>query len=163
MAFSPSTKKAVDIMVPSLAAGAVVWVVFKRTKDWRYLAAAAALTFLLAYLITSQLTKVAYVNGPAPVPTGGGCDGYDPTALVDGIYNDTTCTLCLRDRNLYDQLLGLADCQLLKAANYWNGKYYADTGKSLPVMIAAQSSFFDSDFGQQQKGLKAKFATLNLQ
>lgn len=163
MALTPTTKKAIDITVPSVVALMVSYFVFGKTKDWRIIVVAAALSFGLTYLVVSKITKTAYIDGPAPVPTGGGCDDYDPTALVDSIYEDCTCTFCFRDRSLYDKLLGLADCQLRKAHNYWNTKYYGDTGKSLALIIADQGNSFDSKFEQQQSALKIKFSTLNLQ
>lgn len=160
---SANTKKTIDLVLPSAAAGFVAWYVFGRSKDWRYVAAAAAITWVLAYAITSQITKAVHVKGPAPVPTGGGCEEYSPVALIDAIHEDTTCTFCFRNRDLYDQLLGLADCQFIKAYNYWNEKYYTETSKSLAVTVSEQSSLFDSRFQQQQSALKNKFATLNLQ
>lgn len=163
MALSKSTKTTIDLLVPTGLAGAAAWFLFTKTKKIEYVLAGAVIAFVLGYVVTSQLTKAAFTNGPAPVPTGGGCDDYSPVSLVDSIYEDTTCTLCFRKRELYDTLLGLADCQLIKCYNYWNEKYYTDSGKSLTQQISSQSSFFDSNFGQQQSAIALKFSTLNLQ
>lgn len=158
-----STKTTIDLVLPSAAAGVVAWYIFGRSKDWRFVLAGAVITWVLLYVIVSRITKTTFVNGPAPVPTGGGCDDYSPIALADAIYNDTTCYLCIRNKDIYTTLLGLADCQLRKLANYWNEKYYSETGKSLPIMIAEESSIVDSQFGLQQAAISAKFKTLNLQ
>lgn len=158
-----SQKKAVDILVPTVLAGVTVWFLFTRTKKVEYVIAGGVIVFALGYIVTSQLTKATLLNGPAPVPTGGGCDSYQPNALIDAIYEDTTCTFCTRDRALYDTLLGLSDCQIIKAYNYWNEKYYTQTNASLAVQIAKQGNFWDDLFGTQQTAIKLKFATLNLQ
>ena len=158
-----SQKKTVDIVAPTLVSGGVVWYLFGKYKDWRILVAGAVVAWVIVYIIVSQITKVAQVNGPAPVPTGGGCDDYDPKALTDAIYKDVSCNFCLRDKQLYTTLLGLADCQLRKVYNYWNATYYNENNQSLPVAIADESSWLDSQFGFQQDAIKAKFQTLNLQ
>ena len=158
-----SQKKTVDIIAPTLVAGGVLWYLFGKYKDWRVLVAGAVVAWVIVYIIVSQITKVAQVNSPAPVPTGGGCDDYDPKSLTDALHEDITCSLCFRDKSLYTTLLGLADCQLRKVYNYWNANYYSDVKESLPVAIAKESSAFDSQFGYQQAAIKAKFATLNLQ
>lgn len=163
MSLSLAAKKNINTIVPLLSAAVVAYLLFFRlNKNWKMTLIFAALAWLVVYIITSKITKTVFNNGPAPVPTGGGCNDYDPTALIDGIHEDITCFWCVRNRNLYDSLLKLADCQLITAYNYWTEKYYSDINMSLPVAIDNESSFFDSDFGQQQKSLQGRFSTLNL-
>jgi hypothetical protein len=163
MALTKTVKSTVDFSSAAVAAGIVAYVMFGKTKDYRVILIGAGIAFLLVYIVVSKITKAVIAQGPAQVPTGGGCDTYDPKALIDSIYTDCTCTFCTRDRTLYDTLLGLSDCQIRTAYNYWNANYYSQVNKSLPIMIAAQGNTFDSQFEQQQAGLSAKFSTLNLQ
>lgn len=164
MGLSRSTKTTIDLVTPSLVAGIVAYVLFTKKKDYTVLLAGAAIAFLLSYIIVSKITKAIVSSGPAPVPTGGGCDGYDPKGLIDAIYEDCTCHICFRKKELYTQLLGISDCQIRTAYNYWNANYYGSTGnKSLPVIIMEQGNSFDSAFEELQRGLAAKFNTLSLQ
>jgi len=162
MALSKAAKNTIDVLIPAACAGVVAWFLFRRTKKVEYIIGGAAIVFVLAYLVTSRLTKVAFVNGPTPVPTGGGCDDYDPTALGDALYNDIT-GLSFRNHDLYTQLLGLADCQLRKVYNYWNERYYSEDSETLPVAISNETGFWDNEFRTQQAAVKQKFSTLNLQ
>ncbi len=164
MALTKPVKNTLDFALPSLVAGIVGFTIFSKKKDWKFVLIGTGIAFLLSYIIVSQVTKAFYTNGPAALPTGGGCENYDPTALIDAIYEDCTCTACFRDKELYTTLLGLSDCQLITAYNYWNKNKFASAGSvSLPIMIAQQGNFWDSDFEQQQQALSAKFKTLSLQ
>ena len=157
-----NTKQAVDLGVPSVLAAVLAVFLWNRYKRIDVMAVGALLAFGISWLIVSRVTKVAYLNGPAPVPTGGGCDGYDPTSLGDSIYEDLHCTFCFRKEELYDQLLALADCQLIKLYNYYSEKY----SKSLAREIAEPGTWtsLSGTFTNTQQPLMAsRFAKLSLQ
>lgn len=169
MALTHSTKRTLDYTIPTVGTGIMAWVLIKQKYRWEVLIIGIILTFILLYVVVTQVTKKMYTSGPIEIPTGNGqvdpavTENYDPTALIQGIYNDTTCYFCLRNRDLYDQLIALTDGQFVKAYNYWNSNYFSQTHATLPQQIAAQSNFWDSLFGQQQQSLAARFAKLGLQ
>jgi|GEM_PF-2768986 len=166
MALSKSTSTTINLAVPSAAAGIVAYMFLKQKKDWRFILVAAAITWLILYIICSQITKTVRTEGPAQLPTGSDCDAYDPTALITAIYKDCTVpwySISTRDEASYNTLLGLTDCQALKAYNLWNTTYYADAGYTLPGMIAQQSHFFDSEFEGLQASIANKFLVLGAQ
>jgi len=157
-----TVKNTIDLSVPAILAGAVAYMLLKAGKGWQFVLIASGIAFLVAYIVTSQVTKAAYLAGPAAKP--GGNANYDPKELIDGIYTDCTCTFCFRQKTLYTTLLGLTDAQLISAYNYWNANYYSQANnQSLPVIIAAQSNTIDSQFEQDQTSLANRFATLGLQ
>lgn len=166
MGLTKTTKNAIDFTAPTVGAGILCVVMFRYKVNWKIILGAAAIAWLLLYLVTTQLTRVAALQGPAPVPTGGGCDDYDPKALMDSIHEDLTCTLCFRKENLYTDLLALADCQLIKCYNYWNANFYPEDKQSLPKAIAAPgtwTSLSGTFTNQLQPQCADRFKTLSLQ
>lgn len=165
MALSKNAKSTINLVVPTSIGGITFFLLMK--KGYQVAIITAIVVVILSWIITAKITKAAYNNSPAPVPTGGGCDGYDPTGLIDAIHEDQTCTFCTRDRSLYDKLLALADCQLIKAYNLWNDKYYTDTNYTLPGIIAKSgdsiTTKFDLIYSPQVERLADRFKTLNLQ
>lgn len=156
-----STKQAIDYSAAALAAVITAYVVGKRTSDWKIWAATAIIAAFVVYFIVSRLTKAAYLDGPAPVPTGGGCEGYDPTTLAQALHEDIYCNFCFRDEDLYEQVMGLADCQFIKLYNYYSEKY----GKSLKADIAGENGGWGlvGTFHNNQKLIGARFDRLNIQ
>ncbi len=162
---TPGIKKTIDLTAPTLVAALVGWYLLKRIKDWRILAGIVGGVWVLTYFITRSITKAARDKGPAPVPTGGGCEAYDPKGLVDSLYSDINEVFGLRNNSLYATLAGLSDCQLIKAYNYWNETYYPEVQQTLPIAIADEvaNSVWNPEFKGQREAVLNKFKTLNLQ
>lgn len=158
-----TTKKQIDFLLPVLLAAIVAFITFKKQKDIKFVVSAGIITLVLGYIITSQITKGLYLKGPAQLPTGPGAENYDPKALIDSIHQDIYCKFCIRNRDLYNQLIARTDAELIKCYNYWNAQYFADDKETLTGAIAGESGFFDSNFGEQQKAMALKFSRLNLQ
>lgn len=159
---STSTKKTVDLIIPAAIAGVVIFLLFRSKQKWQVVLGGGAIAFLLAYLITTRVTKAAYLDQPAPVPTGGGCDDYDPTALVTGYYNNYTGWSAW-DTDLLNQFAALGDCQLIKCYNYWNQKYFTEQGLSLTAALAKGGHWWDFSYNSIATNLANRFKTLNLQ
>lgn len=157
-------KKLIDATAPLLLAIGLLYYLYSQKKPWQWLAIGGIAAYLVAYAVVTQITKTVVSNSPADIQVGAGCDNYDPTALMNGIYNDISCFFCFRDRTLYDTLLGLQDCQFRAAYNYWNDNFYGKAGnQSLPIAIQSQGNALDALFGQQQANLKIRFDQLGLQ
>ena len=164
MALNWQNKRTIDYTVPTLFAMLGGYVAFKKKGSWQLVLVVAIMSFIFLYFLTTQVTKRAYAAGPRDIPAGSGQDvsAFDPTALINGIHEDITCYLCIRNRGLYDQLNALTDGQLIKAWNYWKNTFYNEDQETLPQAIANESAFMDSNFGQQQATLAARFQKLNL-
>ncbi|HTN47196.1 MAG TPA: hypothetical protein VL098_12680 [Flavipsychrobacter sp.] len=115
-----------------MGASLVVALIFKKNKDWRVLLLFFLLAFGVIYILTSRITKMIYESGPAPLPTGGGCDGFDPKPYTDAVHEDIYSSFWVsRKHQPYKDLLSLADCQLIKVWNDWNNRYFSEDKQNL--------------------------------
>ena len=161
---TPSTRSAINLGVPVVLTGITAFMLVKAGKQWKFVLIVCGIVFLVSWIVSQQITKVVASQGPAPVPTGGGCDTYDPKALTDSIYADLNSSwYTSRNDAPYNTLLGLSDCQVRTVYNYWNANYFGSFGNlTLPAAIAAASGA-DAVFANLQPAMADKISTLSLQ
>lgn len=161
-----TNKKTINLVVPMVLAGIVIYVVFRWKKSWQLALGAGALGFFISWVITASITKNLATSKPVAIdPYGNGVytDDYDPTALTDQLYETLTCTFCFRNDAPAQALLNLPSVAFRKVVDAWNSKYYADAG-SLSGKIADQYSggfgwILQSDLADS---LKLRFITEGL-
>ena len=162
MALSLSEKKNIDLLAPTVLATLVAGgMIIKKQKDYRVLLLVIVGVWLASYLVTTRITKSIYENGPAPVPTGGGCDNFDPKPFTDAVKDDVySGILTARKVQPYKDLLKLADCQLIKVYNDWNDRYYALDKETIKVAMSGEITGIEFDSLRTQ--IFSKFQTLGL-
>lgn len=164
-----TAKKNIDALLPLIAACGVGFWYFKKygAKKWQVLIVLVLATYFAVYLATTRITKSILEAAPssAKLPTDlntKGCTNYDPTADTNAIFSDTQNWFFNSDEP-YAKLNTLSDCELVKAYNDWNSRYYQTAGsKTLAMVVAGQSSIFNGGFKQTQATLAARFAKYNL-
>lgn len=135
------TKRTIDNAVPAVLAGVAGFIAFKKGANWKIVVAAIVIVFIVAYIVTTQVTKNLYVNKPKDVPlvkdySTDDCKDYDGTSLAKLIKDDYDpgflgSIFHTGSAATYNQVLSLSNCQLIRLYNYWNQNYYAETGKTL--------------------------------
>lgn len=162
MAIKWSTKEEIDKIIPLLGSAYVAYYLYKeKENDVKKVALYSLVAYATLYFLTSYITESAYKKSEPPVPTGGGCDTYSPNSLAKQLKEDIDCSLCLRDRSLYQELISLSDCQLITLYNHWNKEYSDDFG-SLPIAIKGEGNYWDKQFKTQQEAIADRFSRLGL-
>lgn len=166
MALTLQRKRQIDILLPTLLATAAGVMVFrKKANDWRLLIAAIIGAFVLGYIITSQVTKIAYSQGPAAVPVPANepqAQSFNGLPLAQRLYDDIY-TWGVRNGAPYRDLMNLTDGQFIQVYNAWNKTFFAEDNETLPVAINGESVGLDVSFNQIKPLVMARFARLNLQ
>lgn len=163
MALKKSDKQLIDLVAPTGLTAVAGYMAFKRSNDWRFITAVIVITFILVYIITSQVTKRFYLAGPAEVPTGAGAENYNALPLTQKLYDDIYAVFSFRQEAPYRELLALSDAQFIAVYNMWNRTYYEKDQETLPKAIAGENSGLFTEFKGLQSSLARRFQTLNLQ
>ncbi|MBS1644866.1 MAG: hypothetical protein JST36_07505 [Bacteroidetes bacterium] len=164
-----TAKKNIDALVPLAAACAVGFWYFRKygTKRWQMLVVIVLATYFALWLATTRITKSILEAAPssAKLPAElnpSACSNYDPTGDVNAVYSDST-SLFFNSDAPYSKLLSLSDCELVKAYNDWNARYYQTAGgQTLAQVVAGQTSIFNGGFQLTQKTLAQRFTKYNL-
>ena len=87
------TKKNIDLVVPAVLAGAAGFYAFRKSGNWKIIVAVVLIVFIVAYIVTTQITKRVYVTKPHDVPpvadySTSDCADYDGTSLAKLIKDD---------------------------------------------------------------------------
>lgn len=162
MALTLQRKRQIDILLPTLLATAAGIMVFrKKANDWRLLIAAIIGAFVLGYIITSQVTKIAYSQGPGAVDVGNDAvaQAYDGLPLATRLMNDIY-SWGFRDYTPYEDLMKLTDGQIKQVYNAWNKNFYSKDNETLPVAISGEN--FGIIHDSLKKQVLARFQTLQL-
>ncbi len=162
MQLSKQNKRTIDTLTPVVVAAGVGFVSFRKSKDWRFVVATIIIAWLIAYILTSQVTRFFYLKGPAELPTGAGAETYDALPLTTRL-KDEIYSWGFRDDAPYQELLSLNDAQFIKVYNAWNANFYSKDSETLPVAIAGENSGMFTTFKSLQASLAARFTKLNLQ
>lgn len=169
MAFSKSTKRAIDYSIPSLAAFGAVWFFITQTKDRdiKFIILVLVLVFVFTYAITSQITKAAMeaslkknVNVPLDnIKVSTDTTGKETIVGAVSSENISQITQALRD-DIYDtSFLGhdsdlwwkvslLSNSDMGAVYNQWNKDFYSEHSESLVKAIKNEiflSGFFGGD------------------
>lgn len=134
-----STKRTIDLSAPAIVAGVVGYFMYKKTQNWRIALISAAVGFLLAYLIVTQVTKRLYTTAPREVQnvkdySTVDCSSFDGTAIAQAVKKDFDAywsPIYTGNSAMYNQVLSLSNCELISLYNLWNQKYYTETKVSL--------------------------------
>ncbi len=116
MQLSKQNKRTIDTLTPVVVAAGVGFVSFRKSKDWRFVVATIIIAWLIAYILTSQVTRFFYLKGPAELPTGAGAETYDALPLTTRL-KDEIYSWGFRDDAPYQELLSLNDAQFIKVYN----------------------------------------------
>ena len=147
---SKTTKKKIDFLLPLAATVGIGFYAHKQGKDYKFVGITAAITFLLLYIVTSQFTRQVLLSGPSAVPTGGGCDDFDPTPYTDAIQDDIYSLFSFRQTQPYKKLLSLADCQVISVWNDWNRRYYDLDQETLRVAMSNEKTGIEFNYLRTQ-------------
>lgn len=171
------TKRTIDNAVPAVLAGVAGFIAFKKGANWKIVVAAIVIVFVVAYIVTTQVTKNLYTTKPHDVPlvndySTDDCKDYDGTSLARLIKDDYEppglfgTFFHAGSEATYDQVLALSNCQLIRLYNYWNQNYYSQTGKTLKgVFMWMNENGFIRGLanGSLLKAIVARLESMNLQ
>lgn len=161
MSLDLTQKRTIDYLTPTIGSAILVSITYKKNKDWRIILLFFLLGWVVLYIISSRITKMIYESGPSPVPTGGGCDAFDPTSFTDSLQADIYSKPWVsRKVQPYKDLISLADCQLIKVWNDWNARYFKLDKENLKMAMAGEITGIEFDMLRNQ--LFTRFKTLGL-
>lgn len=157
------TKKRIDLVVPTLAAFAAAAYAFKKGRsDWRTMIVVLLGVFIVAYIVTTQVTKTIYSQGPPQLPVGKDAQSYDGLPMATRVFNDTDCFWCFRDVQLYKDILALTDGQLLQVENSWRSNFHSKNNESMREAINAEFSSWSAEFYPLRDALNNRFDSLGI-
>lgn len=161
MAFTQSTKRAIDYTVPSLAAFAAVWWFITKSKDRdvKFIVLVLLLVFVMAYAITTQTTKAVLaasqkknINVPLDnikIVTDsegkstivGSVSSENITQITQALRNDIydTSWITGHDTDLWWKVSLLSDSDIAAVQNQWNKDFYDEYSESLLTAIKRET------------------------
>lgn len=154
-------KRQIDLLLPTILATVAGVLAFrKKGAEYRILIVAVLGTFIVAYILTTQITKIIASAPPSSVPDMPGAENYDGTPLAKKLYDDIYEIFGFHDFDIYRELADLTDAQLIKVYNAWNKNFYAEDKETLPVAIAGEEFGIWND--NLQRNILNRFSALNL-
>lgn len=173
MAMTRQTKKNVDALLPTLGCIAITYYYWKKTggKDMRTLLGVLVISWLLIYVLTSQITKRIYEHIPQDeVPSDLGTPGsstanYDPRPVTDELYEDIYSSWYVkRNKSIYERLLALGNGPFVMVSNDWKARYYTMDHETLRQAIGNEEhgQYWDAAFNSLVSSIEARFAALKI-
>lgn len=160
MAFSNSNKRNIDIIVPTLGAGGLLYHFIKKGEDEKKAVIYAVIGFVLLYIITTRITKslrlslnkpdeVERVNPWEEAGKHTPADSFDPIYWSDRLYQDLKGNKFSffgvnEDTELYRTIELMSNDQLIQIANQFNLDYYSELRKT--IVGALESEDFSNMF-----------------
>lgn len=162
MTLTLARKRQLDILLPTLlAAIAGIYAFRKKGADYRILLTAVLGTFLVSYIIVTQVTKMIYASGPSAVPVPAGAENYNGLPFAQKLRDDCYDWFSMRDYSLYEDFLKLTDGQVIQVYNAFNKNFFAEHNETLSQAIAAEN--FGWTYGGLQTSVLSRLQGLNLQ
>jgi hypothetical protein len=170
-----TTKKAIDLVVPSLLAFATggYFIYKKEDRSVKFLIMVMILVFVLSYAVTTQITKAIIINGEKPDPvkgTGdtssnlnsvtGGVSSFDAPGWVDRVKKDVYASFSVRDAELYEKMISFGNDDLINMWNLWNDKYFTEYGETMTEAIDSEYPVPFSDVWRNMKNIVSRLKLL---
>lgn len=153
-----NSKKAIDLVVPSLGsiATAFYFITRQKDRDVNFLVLILVLVFVLLYAATTQVTKaiLSAQERPKDVATTGdkssginsttgvaSTGGFDVEGWVDRIKRDIYAPVfgvSVRDADLYAKMVLFGNDDLINMWNKWKEKYFGEYGETMTEAIEAE-------------------------
>jgi hypothetical protein len=156
-----SQKTQINTYVPITFALVIGYYLYTKKNKPEQIGVAMVFTALVSWVIVGSITKQVMLNEAANnIGNVGSISNYDPTDLINKLHEDIYCIICIRDMKLYDELLGLADQNLITLAKEYYKKYGVGIGQDIADEIST-IGFLDPFDGVKIMCAK-RFKTLNI-
>jgi hypothetical protein len=153
-------KKNINTYVPLAIALYVAYAMYKRKETPQMVGLYSIISWIGSYFVVSSIVKqIEKQQVLDELGNVGSISNYDPSNIVTKLHDDIYCIICLRNIGVYDELLSLADVDIIKVAKAYYAKYNVSLAQDIEDEISVP---FADPFDQVKITVRKKFKTLNL-
>lgn len=166
---SPEVSKSMKIYLPVVVAGGAGYVAWQKKASWQVLLIVMGAAWLLSWLLAKTTLNLVADTQDKPkqvdIPAGALPASFNGKVWADRLYNDISCFICTRDKDLYRDMVNMTDYELLDIANHWNRHHYTKDKETMA--LAMRREWYDifslgSETWDNATALQKRFENLGI-